>query len=143
MDLDMANSFHQFLLGPITSSRLSIQTPWGQYQPKYMPEGVSPASLELQRVMSEVFSDCSEFMIVIFDNLLLLAHDLDDAYTKLEGILDRCIKRNVVLKFPKTSLGFPTVQFFGYQFSHNDYKLTPQRTQGITSMPRPATKRAL
>ncbi|KAJ1429843.1 hypothetical protein B484DRAFT_307481, partial [Ochromonadaceae sp. CCMP2298] len=31
VDLDMKNSFHQFRLGPVTSERLSIQTPWGHH----------------------------------------------------------------------------------------------------------------
>ena len=45
VDLDMSNS------------RLSIQTPWGQVEPKFMPEGVGPASFHLQSVVSSVFSE--------------------------------------------------------------------------------------
>ena len=36
----MKNAFHQISLGPITSARLSVTTPWGQVQPKswrYVP----------------------------------------------------------------------------------------------------------
>jgi hypothetical protein len=111
IDLDMSNSFHQLKLGPMTSSRLSIQTPWGQVEPKFMPEGVGPASFHLQAVVSSVFSDYQEWLICIFDNILLLAYDYADAYTKLERVLDRCISRNVFLKFSKSWLRIRSREF--------------------------------
>ena len=131
VDLDMSNSFHQLKLGPLTSSRLSIQTPWGQVEPKFMPEGVGPASFHLQSVVSTVFADFSEWLICIFDNILLLAHDYADAYRKLELVLDRCIERNVFLKFSKSWLGFDHANFFGYQVRHNCYQLSQSRKDGV------------
>eukprot|EP00981_Chlorochromonas_danica_P004080 scaffold783_cov324-Ochromonas_danica.AAC.1 len=48
LDFDLANAFHQIRLAPTTSSRLSVQTPWGQVEPTVMPEGIGPASGILQ-----------------------------------------------------------------------------------------------
>ena len=39
-DLDMTNSFHQISLDDETGDKLSIQTPWGQVAPMFLPEGV-------------------------------------------------------------------------------------------------------
>ena len=80
MDLDMSNSFHQLKLGPVTSARLSIQTPWGQVEPMFMPEGVGQASFHLQAIVSSIFVDFADWLICIFDNILLLAYDYGDAY---------------------------------------------------------------
>jgi hypothetical protein len=91
---------------------LSVQTPWGQVHPLFMPEGIGPASGILQALISEIFSDL-DWVIAIFDNLLALAHDYDDACKKVEIILDRCIERNIYLKLPKTWLGFTEAKFFG------------------------------
>ena len=113
VDLDMSNSFHQLKLGPVTSARLSIQTPWGQVESKFMPEEVGPASFHLQSIVSKVFEDFSDWLICIFDNILLLAYDYADAYAKFERVLDRCIDRNVFLKFSKSWLGFDKANFFG------------------------------
>ena len=55
LDLDLANSFHQFRLGELTSKRLSIVTPWGQVRPLFLPEGVGPASFILQKHLSSIF----------------------------------------------------------------------------------------
>ena len=66
-----------------------------------MPEGIAPATGVLQEVVRDIFSDYSDWAIVIFDNMLILAEDAQDAYRKFEIILDRCIERNVKLKMAK------------------------------------------
>jgi hypothetical protein len=137
LDFDWVNSFHQIKLGPITSSRLSVQTPWGQVEPKFMPEGIGPASGVLQSVVAEAFKDFEEWSIAIFDNLLVLAKDYEDAYTKTELILNRCIERNIFLKFSKTWLGFDNANFFGYVCRHNTYELSESRKDSIDKIPFP------
>jgi len=139
LDLDLVNAFHQILLGPITSAKLSVQTPWGQWQPKFMPEGVAPASFILQETVSKIFEDFSEWTIAIFDNLLVLAHDYDDAYKKLERIMDRCIEYNLYLKFSKSWLGFDQVHFFGYDCKYQSYALSDDRKKTLSEYPPPKT----
>ena len=134
LDFDLVNAFHQIRLHPLTAARLSVQTPWGQVEPVFMPEGVGPASGHLQKVISSIFADFEEWVIVIFDNLLVLATDYQDAYRKTELILDRCIERNVYLKFSKTWLGFKQVNFFGYVCRQNRYELSDERKAAINAM---------
>ena len=79
LDIDMTNSFHQFPLTDLSSQRLAIQSPWGLVEPVFLPEGVSPASGHLQYTMMRMFGDFDDWAIVIFDNVLLLANDPEDA----------------------------------------------------------------
>lgn len=137
LDLDLVNAFHQVPLGPITSAKLSVQTPWGQFAPKFMPEGVAPATFILQETVSRIFSDFDEWTIAIFDNLLVLAHDYDDAYKKLEIIIDRCIEYNLYLKFSKSWLGFDQVHFFGYDCKHQSFCLSDGRKKTLSEYPPP------
>lgn len=141
LDMDMANSFHQIYISAATSSKLSIQTPWGQVEPIFMPEGIGPASGVLQKTVVEIFidSETEEWMIAIFDNILILAHDYDDAYRKLNIVIDRCIKRNVVLKFSKSWLGFDHAKFFGYICRHGHYELSDDRKNSLKDIPFPKT----
>ena len=73
LDLDMTNSFHQIPISNRTSAMLSVVTPIGQFEPMFLPEGIPPASQILQRTLSEIFYDFLDWMIVIFDNFLILA----------------------------------------------------------------------
>jgi hypothetical protein len=134
-----SNSFHQVKLDRETSERLSIQTPWGQFQqPKFMPEGIGPASGILQMYVSGIFSDFRDWIIATFDNLLVLAYDYEDAYRKCE-LIHRCIERNVFLQFSKTWLGFPEAKFFGYLCKHGSYELTQDRKDALKEMPFPSS----
>ena len=137
LDMDMKNAFHQLRLGVITSEYLSVKTPWGQFRPLGMPEGISPATGILQKVVKEIFKDFDDWMIVIFDNFLVLAYDYVDAHAKLVLVLQRCKDRNLHLNFKKSYLGFDTVNFFGYFCRHNSYETTEERKQGIMELPFP------
>jgi hypothetical protein len=89
-DVDFMNAFHQSRLSPESSAYLSVQTPFGQYQPKFLPEGVAPASGFLMAAVTEIFIDMMEWIVVIFDNLLILAMDFQEMYEKVEKVLLRC-----------------------------------------------------
>lgn len=143
IDLDLVNSFHQFRLAPLTSRNLSVQTPWGQVEPLFLPEGVAPASFVLQEAVTKIFGIFDEWTITLFDNILLLAHDYHDAYQKLERLLDRCIEYNLYLKFSKTWLGFDKVHFFGYDCVHNSYSISPDRKKALSEYSPPQSQKQM
>jgi hypothetical protein len=140
VDIDMTNAFHQVPLAPKTSERLSVQTPWGQFEPLFMPEGIGPGSFILQETVRDIFSDFDEWIITIFDNLLILAHTPQDAYNKLEIFLHRCIQHNVILKMSKSTIGYETVTFFGYCCQHNSYEISKERKHAVMDIPFPEGK---
>jgi hypothetical protein len=143
VDLDMANSFHQIPLSDEFSKLLSVQTPWGLVRPKFLPEGVGPASGLLQMIVRDVFKGFEDWTIVIFDNFLILADDYEDAYNKLEQVLSRCREYGIVLKMKKSWIGVDTVTFFGYEVTHGQWKLSDSRKQAIAEMPFPTTTKSM
>ena len=58
-----------------------------------MQEGIPIASFRFQQVMVTIFEDFLEWMIVIIDNLLILAHDYQDLYNKIVLVVRRCLTR--------------------------------------------------
>lgn len=135
---DLTNAFHQNVLHPDTARKLSIQTPWGQVQPKFLPEGVPPGSGVLQMAVEDVFKEYRDWTICIFDNLLVLANSLSDLYDKTRLILECCDKRGVVLKMKKSYIGVTETEFFGYWCSRGSFKLTDERKNSIASLPMPS-----
>ena len=79
----------------------AVQTTWGLVQPNCVPEGVSPASGYLQSTMMRITEKMSSWLIVIFDNILLLAHDPADAVQKTKKLLETFEEHNVILKLKK------------------------------------------
>ena len=98
IDLDVTNAFHQIKISDEAGRVLSVQSPFGHYQPMFLPEGVSPASLILMKIMNDIFMEFSDWIIVIYDNILVLASDYYDAADKLMVVLNKCIERNLYLK---------------------------------------------
>ena len=143
VDLDMANSFHQIPLSEEFSNLLSVQTPWGLVKPKFLPEGVGPASGLLQHIVRKVFAGFEDWTIVIFDNFLILADDYEDAYQKFDKVLKRCKDYGIVLKMKKSFIGVDTVTFFGYEVTHGTWKLSDTRKKAIADMPFPTTMKGM
>jgi RNase H-like domain found in reverse transcriptase/Chromo (CHRromatin Organisation MOdifier) domain len=143
VDLDMTNSFHQIPLDLSSSNLLSVATPWGLFRPKFLPEGVGPASGILQAIVRRIFAPFDEWTIVIFDNFLVLAHDYEDAYFKLKQILDCCHTHRLVLKLKKSWIGTNVVTFFGYEVHPGSWSLSQSRKDSISAMLFPTNQKMM
>ena len=137
IDLDMANSFHQFKLGLKTSEKLSIITPWGTYRPIFMPEGVSPATGVLQSHMREIFKEFSDWSIVIFDNFCIGGNSMEELMERFKLFIAKCKEYNVFLKFSKCYFGFSKVKFFGYEVDGSGWEIDDTRKEAVMSIPFP------
>lgn len=143
VDLDMTNSFHQLPIDEEFSKILTVKTPWGLVRPKFLPEGVGPASGLLQTVVRKIFADFEEWTIVIFDNFLILAHDYQDAYDKLEKVLKKCREYRVILKMKKSFIGVREANFFGYVLSDGKWRMSDSRKDAIEKFPFPTNKKEM
>jgi len=142
-DMDLTNAFHQVLMDELSRRLLAIQTPWGLYEPQFMPEGISPASGYLQTIMREIFADFEEWTVVIFDNICLLAHDEEDMCRKMKMFLERCEEYNVILKMPKSWMGFESIKFFGYKITDDKYELDVDRKKSIEEFEMPTSQKSM
>jgi hypothetical protein len=144
-DLDMTNGFHQLRLSKSASELLSVATPWGQFEPAFLPEGVRPASYYLHDTMVSIFTDrkdskgvdIKDWIIVIFDNILVCADTMEELGDRLTLVLSICRERNVFLKMAKTSIGVMKVKFFGYEVLQGTYRLCQDRLDALSHIPCP------
>ena len=82
-------------------------------------------------------------MIVIIDNLLILATDYQDLYDKIILVVRRCIKHNVFHKFEKSFLGAKSAKFFGFACTKGSFKITDECKQQIQQISRPMTNKGM
>ena len=143
IDLDMANSFHQIPISEELSNVLSVKTPWGLVRPRFLPEGVGPASGVLQRIVSDIFEDFEEWIIVIFDNFLILGDDYEDLLRKFEKVISKCQEYGIVLKMKKSWFGVSKVTFFGYEVENGTWRLSDERKKAIDGLEFPKTKKQM
>ena len=95
VEVGVANAYHQLRLSRKTSAMLSVQSVFVQFEPACMPEGVGPAMSFLQEMVRNVLGEFDEWMVIIFDNLLICASTYQEAWERLEKVLYKCLKYNV------------------------------------------------
>lgn len=134
VDADMMASFHQLPIDNASSELLSVVTPWAQYKPRFLPEGISPATAILQQNVDRIFAKHSDRMLCIYDNLLLAGTNYSDLFQQIQGMIDTCVDHNVYLKHSKCWFGKKQVKFFGYICTNKKYYLDDIRVQGIQDM---------
>ncbi len=74
------------------------------YRPKFVLEGVAPATVALQEKMDEMFGDLGEWCIPIFDNVIIGAHSYDECVEKSKLFLERCRHHNFYVKWQNVCL---------------------------------------
>ena len=99
----------------------------------FLPEGVAPASGVLMMIMNDIFAKFAEWTVVIFDIVLVLTHDYDDAYRKLELVLKKC-KYYSSFQARENSFWYITCGVLGYLCESNTYRLTDERKLAVTSI---------
>jgi hypothetical protein len=133
-DIDMLASFHQIPIDDASSELLSVVTPWGQYRPRFLPEGIAPATALLQYHVDRIFSKHQDRMLCIYDNLLLAGTDYQDLFEHFQKMIDTCVEHNVYLKHTKCRFGAKQIKFFGYICTSEKYFLDDHRVQGVQDM---------
>ena len=139
IDIDLTNAFHQFRIDFETSQVLALLTPQGTLRPKFLPEGVAPASAILQTKMMELFSGFDEWLLVIFDNCVIGADNMDELMDRYELFIARCQEKNIFLKLSKSYFGVTEVHFFGYIVDRNGFRFDQERLQGLSKYTFPTT----
>ena len=143
VDLDMTNSFYHITLDMQSSLLISVSTPWGLFRPKFLNEGVGPASGILQAIVRKIFADLDDWIILIFDNFLILADSYGDATAKLATILQRSHDNRLVLKIKKSWIGTNIVTFFSYEVKPRSWGLSQSRKNSISDMLFPTTQKQM
>jgi hypothetical protein len=91
--------------------------------------------------MEDLFEQLADCSIIIMDGILIGATDYDDAY-KLEHVIDRCLEKNVYLRFSKCHLAVEEVEFWGYQLKQGCYGLSDDRKVKVSKLPMPDNQKS-
>ena len=103
-----------------------------------MPEGIKPASSILQNQMNRMFKDISDYVIVIFDNIVIGANDMDELTTRFRTFIQRCTEFNLHLKITKSYFGVTQLDFFGYEVTSEGYRLSDEKRSAVKQIQFPS-----
>ena len=100
--LDGYSGYFQIEIAPEDQEKTTFTCSFGMYAYRRMPFGLCNAPTTFQRCMLSMFSDMVERrMEVYMDDITVYGSDFEECLTNLEAILQRCIKKNLVLNWEK------------------------------------------
>ena len=105
LSLNTANSHQQLKLHLAASLLLSVQTVWGRLRPPCLPETVLSAQGVLMELTNDAFTDYEEWMVILYDDILMCANAINVAYKVYENlrlVLQRVHNLSIALKMFKT-----------------------------------------
>jgi len=60
-----------------------------------MQEGTPPATGKFMEIVNNIFEDYKEWILLIHDNMLILAHTSEVIFERIKLIVRRCFKHNM------------------------------------------------
>ena len=57
-------------------------------------------------IVNNIFEDYKDWILLIHDNMLILAHTNEELFERIKLIVHRCFKHNMFLKLHKSMLGY-------------------------------------
>ena len=94
-------------------------------------------------IVNNIFEDYKEWILLIHDNMLILAHTNEELFERIKLIVRRCFKHNMFLKLQKSMLGIHKVKFFGYECEKNKFQIDERRRTDIQAIPTPISRKGM
>ena len=135
--LDMAHSFHQFVLEKEARKLFTFRAPGGLFRYKRLVMGNSLASSEAHRRIKTELEGC-EGCVQIKDDVLVYG-DSETHDRRLRAVLERFRGAGLTLRKEKCKLAQTQVVWFGMVYTKHGMSENPEKTAIIKNWPAPKT----
>ena len=142
--LDLKSGYHQVAIAEEDQAKTAFICPFGLYQWRRLPFGLSGAPMTFQRVMNQVMSDLIfKIVLVYLDDLLVYSSSFDRHLHALELVLSKISDEGLKLNPEKCQLAHSEVAFLGHRISAAGVGPDPGKVEAVLNFPVPQTARAV
>lgn len=140
--VDLTAGYWHCVLDDKSSLLTTFATPFGRYQWKRLPFGLSASSEIFQKWVSQALDGLEGILNITGEILLYGVGDTKDEARcdhnlKLEALLPRCRECGIALKKNKLTLRITEVPFMGHLFTKHGLKIDADKAKAVLEMPRP------
>ena len=130
------------------SSKLTFDTPFGQYLWKRLPFGLSVLSEIFQKRLNQALDHLDGLLTVHDDMVICGAGDTDeeairDHDSKVEAFLERCREQGIKLNLTKMMLRLKEIPYLGHLISSDGLKPDPNKVKAIKEFSEPEDVKAV
>ncbi|CAG9134612.1 unnamed protein product [Plutella xylostella] len=136
--LDLASGYHQIPVAEESRHLTAFVTPDGHYEYLRMPFGLVNAPAVFQSMINKALgADRFELAIPYLDDLLSTGSTFQEAFSKLERILQLLRKANLTLNLKKCFFFQSHISYLGYEISEKGLKPGEEKIKAVSEFPRP------
>ena len=142
--LDLASGYHQVAMHEDDQEKTAFTTPFGLWEFKRMPFGLSGAPATFQRLMQSSMNDLVlRILLVYLDDVLVFSRDFKEHLKRLETVFTRLRQIGLKLNPEKCRFGARNVNYLGHVISEEGIATDPGKISAVNDWPTPKTTREL
>jgi len=136
--IDLYSGFWQVKIAEENKMKTAFSTPSGHYHFQRLPYGLSNSPASFQRLMDVVLRNLTgELCYVFIDDVLVFADTNEEHARRLEKVLRRFEKANLLLQPEKCAFAQPQVNYLGYVVSRDGVTASPDKVKAVRQYPVP------
>ena len=136
--LDLMSGYHQIRMHPEDEAKTGFVTPFGHYQWRVMPFGVTNGPATFQSFMNEILGNTPN-VLVYLDDILIFSPDEETHVTDITRVLKTLRKHRLVVKANKCAFFVNKIDFLGHTIDHEGLHPNDVKSIAIKEWPKPAT----
>ena len=140
--LDLMKGYYQIELTDRAKIISAFITPFGLFQYKVMPFGMTNAPSTFQRLINEIIRDL-EGVYAYLDDIIIISNTWEEHLRRLSLLLDRLVKANLTINLKKSDFGKGTVCYLGHIVGSGHIRPKFANVEAILNYPVPETKKSL
>ena len=142
--LDLASGYWQVQVDPKDQEKTAFVTPFGLYQFRVMPFGLSNAPATFQRLMEHVLSGLHwSICLVYLDDITVFGKSVEEHLDQLREVLTSLQNAGLKIKPSKCHLMQTRVRYLGHIVSSKGIEIDPEKVRCVSDWPTPTDQRSL
>lgn len=139
--LDLKNGFFHVSVEPSSRKYTSFVTCNGQYQFKRVPFGLCNSPSVFQKFINQTFQPLINAGLVLpyMDDLIIPAADEDEAFSRLQKVLETCAEYGLEINKKKCHLLKRRIEFLGHVIEDGKVYPSELKTRAVLKFPTPTS----